>query len=85
MSPSVAMDYSDHSVRMAAFRYLEEQTQLAGEDGALRERSSSAASPTRGNGFRFSAQGIFKPRVLLRDTTREHYHGARRGGRIAAH
>lgn len=31
----------DHSVRMAAFRFLEEQTQLAGEDGALRLSSCS--------------------------------------------
>lgn len=32
------MDDADLSVRMAAFRFLEEQSRLAGEDGALPRR-----------------------------------------------
>lgn len=60
------MDLTDHSVRMAAFRFLEEQTQLAGEDGALRRTLLE-------RGFTYEGQrvpllgppGIFKPRVLV--------------------
>jgi putative restriction endonuclease len=59
------MDLLDHAVRMAAFRFLDEQTRLAGEDGALRRSLLE-------RGFTFDGQrvpllgpqGIFKPRVL---------------------
>jgi putative restriction endonuclease len=59
------MDPIDQSVRTAAFRFLEEQVRLAGEDGALRRDILL-------RGFTYQAervpllgpQGIFKPRVL---------------------
>lgn len=59
------MDLTDHSVRMAAFRFLEEQTQLAGEDGALRRTLLERGFTYQGQRVPLlGPQGIFKPRVL---------------------
>jgi putative restriction endonuclease len=59
------MDQSDHAVRLAAFRFLEELVQVSGEDGALRRTVLE-------RGFIHDGQrvplvgppGIFKPRIL---------------------
>jgi len=53
------MDLVDHAVRTAAFRFLEEQTRLAGEDSALRRT-------TLERGLDYNGQ-----RVPLRGTTRD--------------
>ncbi len=59
------MDPTDHAVRIAAFRFLEEQTQLAGEDGALRRTLLERGFTYQGQRVPLvGPQGIFKPRVL---------------------
>ncbi len=59
------MDPLDHSVRMAAFRFLEEQTHLVGEDGALRRSLLERGFTYDGQRVPLlGPQGIFKPRVL---------------------
>lgn len=59
------MDPLDHSVRMAAFRFLEEQAHLVGEDGALRRSVLERGFTYEGHRVPLlGPQGIFKPRVL---------------------
>lgn len=59
------MDHTDHSVRMAAFRFLEEQMRLAGEDGALRRTLLEQGFTYDGQRVPLlGPQGIFKPRIL---------------------
>ena len=63
--PTQKMDPLDHSVRMAAFRFLEEQTHLVGEDGALRRSLLERGFTYDGQRVPLlGPQGIFKPRVL---------------------
>lgn len=55
----------DLSVRMAAFRFLEEQSRIAGEDGALPRRMLQIGFLFEGQRVPLlGPQGIFKPRVL---------------------
>lgn len=59
------MDALDHSVRLAAFRFLDEQTNLVGEDGALRRSLLERGFMHDGQRVPLlGPQGIFKPRVL---------------------
>ena len=59
------MENLDHSVRLAAFRFLEEQTQFAGEDGALRRTIIERGFTYEGDRVPLlGPQGIFKPRIL---------------------
>lgn len=59
------MDLHDQSVRMAAFRFLGEQTRLAGEDGALRRTVLERGFSYEGQRVPLlGPQGIFKPRRL---------------------
>jgi putative restriction endonuclease len=59
------MDDSDLKIRMVAFRFLEEQTRLAGEDGALPHAVLKAGLTHEGKRVPLlGPQGIFKPRVL---------------------
>lgn len=59
------MRQSDHAVRLAAFRFLEEQVQLSGEEGALRRAVLERGFVLDGERVPLlGPQGIFKPRVL---------------------
>ena len=59
------MDARDLSVRMAAFRFLEEQSRIAGEDGALSRSVLQAGFIFEGDRVPLlGPQGIFKPRIL---------------------
>jgi putative restriction endonuclease len=59
------MDLVDYAVRTAAFRFLEEQTRLAGEDGALRRTTLERGFDYNGQRVPLvGPQGIFKPKVL---------------------
>jgi putative restriction endonuclease len=59
------MDDTDLVIRMAAFRFLEEQSRLAGEDNALSRTVLERGFTYEGNRVPLlGPQGIFKPRVL---------------------
>lgn len=59
------MDSIDYAVRMAAFRFLDEQTRLAGEDGAVRRTTLERGFEYNGQRVPLvGPQGIFKPKVL---------------------
>jgi putative restriction endonuclease len=59
------MDNVDLAVRTAAFRFLEEQLRLAGEDGALRRDLLSRGFAYDGRRVPLlGPQGIFKPKIL---------------------
>lgn len=59
------MEPSDHAIRLAAFRFLDEQVRLAGEDGALRRAVLERGFDYQGQRVPLlGPQGIFKPRVL---------------------
>jgi hypothetical protein len=59
------MHHTDQFVRLAAFRFLEEQTQLAAEDGALRRTLLERGFTYEGQRVPLlGPQGIFKPRIL---------------------
>lgn len=59
------MDDTGIDVRMAAFRFLEEQSRLAGDDGALSRTVLERGFTYLGNRVPLMGpQGIFKPRVL---------------------
>lgn len=61
----LAMNHTDHSVRLATFRFLEEQTHLAGEGGALRRTLLERGFTYEGQRVPLlGPQGIFKPRIL---------------------
>ena len=56
---------SDHAVRLAAFRFLEEQVRLSGEEGAIRRSVLERGFVLDGERVPLlGPQGIFKPRVL---------------------
>jgi putative restriction endonuclease len=56
---------TDALVRFAAFRFLEEQSRLAGEDGALPRKLLEGGFTYEGDRVPLMGpQGIFKPRVL---------------------
>ena len=59
------MDEHDSYVRLAAFRFLEEQTRLAPEEGALAREVLTRGFAYEGQRVPLMGpQGIFKPRVL---------------------
>ena len=59
------MDDIDSNIRLAAFRFLEEQTRLAPEDGALPRELLARGFMYEGQRVPLMGpQGIFKPRVL---------------------
>lgn len=59
------MRQSDHAVRLAAFRFLEEQVRLSGEEGAIRRSVLERGFLLDGERVPLlGPQGIFKPRVL---------------------
>lgn len=59
------MRQSDQAVRLAAFRFLEEQVQLSGEAGAIRRSVLERGFVLEGERVPLlGPQGIFKPRVL---------------------
>lgn len=59
------MHQSDHAVRLAAFRFLEEQVRLSGEEGAIRRSVLERGFVLDGERVPLlGPQGIFKPRVL---------------------
>ena len=59
------MRQSDHAVRLAAFRFLEEQVRLSGEDGSIRRSVLQRGFVLDGERVPLlGPQGIFKPRVL---------------------
>ena len=59
------MDDIDSNIRLAAFRFLEEQTRLAPEDGALPRELLARGFIYEGQRVPLMGpQGIFKPRVL---------------------
>ena len=59
------MRQSDHAVRLAAFRFLEEQVRLSGEEGAIRRSVLERGFVLDGERVPLlGPQGIFKPRVL---------------------
>jgi putative restriction endonuclease len=59
------LDSVDHAVRTAAFRFLEEQSRLAGEDGALRRTTLERGFDYNGQRVPLvGPQGIFKPKLL---------------------
>jgi hypothetical protein len=59
------MRQSDHAVRLAAFRFLEEQVRLSGEEGAIRRSVLERGFVLEGERVPLlGPQGIFKPRVL---------------------
>lgn len=61
------MEAYDLSVRMAAFRFLEEQCRIIGEDGALPRSLLQTGFSFEGQRVPLlGPQGIFKPRVLSR-------------------
>ena len=60
-----AMAPNDDAVRLAAFRFLEEQVRLAGDEGALRRTVLERGFEYEGQRVPLlGPQGIFKPRVL---------------------
>lgn len=77
------MDSSDHSVRLAAFRFLEEQVALSGDEGALLRTVLLRGFTYDGQRVPLlGPQGIFKPRILrsmpLSITTAPVVHGEQR-------
>jgi putative restriction endonuclease len=59
------MRQSDQAVRLAAFRFLEEQLRLSGEEGAIRRSVLERGFVLEGERVPLlGPQGIFKPRVL---------------------
>ncbi|MCL4849696.1 MAG: HNH endonuclease [Acidobacteria bacterium] len=59
------MRQSDHAVRLAAFRFLEEQVRLSGEEGAIRRSVLERGFVLDGERVPLlGPQGIFKPRAL---------------------
>ena len=59
------MRQSDQAVRLAAFRFLEEQVRLSGEEGAIRRSVLERGFVLDGERVPLlGPQGIFKPRVL---------------------
>jgi putative restriction endonuclease len=59
------MRQSDRAVRLAAFRFLEEQVRLSGEEGAIRRSVLARGFVLDGERVPLlGPQGIFKPRVL---------------------
>ena len=59
------MDDLDARVRLAAFRFLEEQVRLAGEDTSIRRDVLQRGFTYEGQRVPLlGPQGIFKPRIL---------------------
>jgi len=59
------MRQSDHAVRLAAFRFLEEEVRLSGEEGAIRRSVLERGFVLDGERVPLlGPPGIFKPRVL---------------------